>query len=183
MLTTQRLFIRPVLPEDIEAIFAYRSDPDINRFLTHRPKTFDEVAERIAVQPKLINEPNTWFQLVLIERESGTLIGDIGLHFLEAKGTKQQVELGYTLRKESHGKGLATEALKAVINYLFHDLDKHRIVASIDPENEPSLKLVERLGFRKEAHFVKSLFLHGEWVDDVVFALLAEEWKEKHFIL
>lgn len=178
MLTTPRLLIRPVLPEDDEAIFAYRSDSEINRFLTQRPKTIEEVDELIARQPKQLNEPNTWFQLVLIERDSGQLIGDIGLHFLTAEAPKQQAEIGYTLHKNAHGKGYAQEALRAVIHYLIVDLNKHRIVASIDPENAASLRLVERLGFRKEAHFVKSLFLHGEWVDDVVYALLAEDWEE-----
>nr|WP_321487069.1 GNAT family protein [uncultured Draconibacterium sp.] len=73
--------------------------------------------------------------------------------------------------------GFATEAAKAVINYLFCELKKHRITASIDPENIASVALLEKLGFRKEAHFRESLFLNDKWVDDVIYALLAREWK------
>jgi len=87
------------------------------------------------------------------------------------------VEIGYTLDKEFRGKGYATEALKIVIDHLINSLCKHRIIASIDPANLDSIRLVERLGFRKEAHFVESLFFHGKWVDDLVYAILAKEWK------
>ena len=62
---------------------------------------------------------------------------------------------------------------------LIFDLKKHRITASIDPRNTSSIRLIERLGFRKEAHFKQSLFFHGEWVDDLIYAMLAEEWKTK----
>ena len=61
-------------------------------------------------------------------------------------------------------------------DYLFRNLNKHRIITSIDPENKSSVRLIERIGFRKEAHFIKSLWLNGKWVDDLIYALLNEEW-------
>jgi len=61
---------------------------------------------------------------------------------------------------------------------LINTLKKHRIVTSIDPLNINSIKLVERLGFRKEAHFIESIYSNGKWVDDVVFALLSREWEK-----
>ena len=73
---------------------------------------------------------------------------------------------------------MATEALSALIDMLFDELAKHRIIASIDPRNEPSIRLMERLGFRKEAHFHRSIFMHGEWTDDVIYAMLQSEWKK-----
>jgi RimJ/RimL family protein N-acetyltransferase len=76
-------------------------------------------------------------------------------------------------------KGYATEALTKIVDYLLNDLNKHRIIASIDPANSDSIRLIERLGFRKEAHFIKSLFFRGEWVDDLIYAILAHEWKNK----
>jgi RimJ/RimL family protein N-acetyltransferase len=116
---------------------------------------------------------------VIVEHASKLLIGDIGIHFLETDSENKQVEIGYTLDKEFRGNGYATEALTMIIDYLINSLSKHRIIASIDPLNVDSIKLVERLGFRKEAHFVESLFFHGKWVDDLVYALLAREWKHK----
>ncbi|MDD3915429.1 MAG: GNAT family protein [Bacteroidales bacterium] len=91
-----------------------------------------------------------------------------------------QAEIGYTLDKNFRGKGYAAEALTKIIDYLMNDLNKHRIVA-LGPTNSDSIRLVERLGFRKEAHFIKSLFFHGEWVDDLIYAILANEWKNSNY--
>ncbi|MGB1121741.1 MAG: GNAT family N-acetyltransferase [Saprospiraceae bacterium] len=174
MLTTQRTFIRPIQPSDSEPIFRYRSDAMTNKYQGFIPKTLQEVDDFIATNPTEINQKNTWFQLVIIEKITNQIIGDIGIHFIGNDGF--QCEIGCTLDKNYHGKGLATETLHAVISYLFKDLNKHRIVTSIDPENISSIRLVERLGFRKEGHFKKSLFINGEWVDDVIYALLGEEF-------
>jgi RimJ/RimL family protein N-acetyltransferase len=108
------------------------------------------------------------------------VIGDVGIHFLGPENN--QVEIGYTLDKRYRGHGYMTEALSEIIDYLVHSLNKHRIIASIDPINLDSMRLVERLGFRKEAHFKESLFFHGKWVDDVIYAILAKEWKEEIII-
>ncbi|MRR23245.1 N-acetyltransferase, partial [bacterium] len=86
-----------------------------------------------------------------------------------------QVELGCTLDSRYHGCGYATEALRVVISYLFGTLEKHRLIATIDPENTKSIDLFERLGFRREAHFRKCRIIDGTWVDDVVYARLREE--------
>jgi len=92
----------------------------------------------------------------------------------------QQVEIGCTLNKNYQSQGYATEALYKVIDYLFNDLKKHRIIASVDPNNIKSIRLVEGLGFRKEAYFVESLYLNEKWSDDIVFALLRREWSCYH---
>ena len=84
-------------------------------------------------------------------------------------------ELGCTLHKDYQKKGYATEALKAIVDYLFGRLDKHRIIASVDPRNTASIQLIERLGFRKEAHFKESYYLRGDWVDDIIYAQLKTE--------
>jgi RimJ/RimL family protein N-acetyltransferase len=181
-INTERLILRPIKLEDAKAIFEYRSDPIANKYQGWIPKIIDEakdfVTNRVASEMDLVN---TWFQFVLIEKEGNKLIGDIGIHFFDAD--KKQVGIGYTLDKNWQGKGYMTEALIAVINYLFIDLDKHRITASIDPENIKSIKLVEKLGFRKEGHFKKSFLANGRWVDDLVYAILKEEWLEFKKIL
>lgn len=175
---TNRLHIRPVNTTDSKAIFEYRSDSETNRYLSLIPENVDDVTDFIAKTSSEINIPGTWFQFVIIEGDSNALIGDIGIHFLETDSENRQVEIVYTLHKNYRGKGYATEALTEIINYLTNSLNKHRIIASIDPTNLASIRLMERLGFRKEAHFKKSLFFHGEWVDDLIYAILAEEWKE-----
>ncbi len=66
-----------------------------------------------------------------------------------------------------------------ILKYLFEKLQKHRVTASVDPLNENSVRLLERLGFRREAYFIKGLFYEGAWVDDVIYAMLREEWVER----
>lgn len=175
-LNTKRLIIRPVSIKDKHALYEYRSNPDIYKYLSFVPTNIKDVEGFIKKCPKEFNIQGTWFQLGILLKDGQTLIGDVGIHFLETEPENKQVEIGYTMNPKYHNKGYATEALLEIIDYLFTSLKKHRISASIDPANKPSIKLMEKLGFRKEAHFRKSLFFHGEWVDDLVYALLSEEW-------
>jgi len=100
----------------------------------------------------------------------------LGIHFFD--NSNKQVEIGCTLNKYFQNKGYATESMKIVIDYLFKKLNKHRIIASIDPGNKRSVQLVERIGFRKEAHFVESLLMNGKWVDDLIYALIEKDWEK-----
>jgi RimJ/RimL family protein N-acetyltransferase len=172
---TKRLLLRSIKLDNADAIFKYRSDPIINQYQEWIPKTIDDVFDFINNRvTQTFDIIDTWYQFVIIIKEKDELIGDIGIHFLDSE--KKQVEIGCTLDKNYQGKGYATEALKEMINYLFNELNKHRIVGSIDPRNLKSIELVERLGFRKEAHFKESILIHGEWVDDLVYAILKDEW-------
>lgn len=173
-ITTARLHLRPLLEADAKELYRYRSDRTTNRYQGWIPASLDEATEFIITRVSpVINISGTWFQFVVIQKETGKIIGDIGLHFFDSDN--RQVELGCTLDKEHQGKGYAQETLTEVISYLFGTLDKHRLIATIDPENSRSIKLFERLGFTKEAHFRKCRMLNGAWVDDLVYALLREE--------
>lgn len=122
------------------------------------------------------DSPGTWLQLGVRLRESGALIGDLGVHFLE---DGRQVEIDFTLAPAAQGRGLGTEAVVGLLDHLFGQLQKHRVSASVDPRNEPSLRLLRRVGMRQEAHFRHSMLFKGEWVDDIVFAVLASEWRDR----
>lgn len=172
MIETQRLLLRPIALGDSKAIFAYRSDTETNKYQNWIPKHLEDVNEFISKNPDTFDMPDTWYQLVIVAREFDTLIGDVGIHFID----EYQCEIGCTLDKKYHGQGFASEALRAVIDYLFRKLEKHRILVSIDPRNTDSVRLIMRLGFRKEAHFKESLLIHGEWVDDVIYAKLRSEY-------
>ena len=172
---TERLIIRPVRLDDKVNIFEYRSDAETNKYQGWIPKTIEDVELFINRTAKRINMPETWFQFVLVEKGSQKLIGDLGVHFWDKQN--MQAEIGCTLNKNFHFNGYATEAIMRIIDFLFNELHKHRIITSIDPNNENSIRLVERIGFRKEAHFVESLFVNGIWVDDLVYALTEKKWK------
>ncbi len=172
-LETERLIIRPIKLDDKNEIFEYRSDAETNKYQGWIPKTIDDVETFLGKISKQINEPETWFQFVLIEKETQKVVGDLGIHFFGKEN--KQVEIGCTLNKVFQNKGYATESVKKVIDYLFKELNKHRIITSIDPDNENSIRLVERIGFRKEAHFIESLFINGKWVDDLIYALIEKD--------
>lgn len=176
MIETERIILRPISIKDNEEVFNYRSDSETNKYQGFVPKELSEVDKFIAKKPAEFNQPESWFQLVIIEKKSNEIIGDIGVHFIGDDGF--QCELGCTIRKKQQGKGFATEAMKITIDYLFNSLNKHRIIGSVDPRNTNSIRLLERLNFRKEAHFKESLFINGEWVDDVIYGLLKSDWKQ-----
>ncbi|WP_185204555.1 GNAT family N-acetyltransferase [Chryseobacterium sp. C3] len=173
-LETERLLIRDITLDDKQTVFNYRSDAEANKFQSWIPETLEDVEQFIERNNKEFNQPESWYQVLITEKDTKAVIGDIGIHFFGAENL--QTELGITLNKDFQGRGYASEALKGIINFLFSDLKKHRIMASVDPENIDSLKLMERIGFRKEGHFVKSLFWKNNWTDDVIYALLREEW-------
>jgi RimJ/RimL family protein N-acetyltransferase len=175
-LLTERLILRQATLLDAPDMFSYRSNPAIHQFLSSVVGSVADMQQFIANSAKELNEPGTWFQVAIVQQETNKVIGDIGLHFIAGE-PHQQVEIGYTLSPDFHNQGIANEAVQEIISFLFNNLQKHRIIASVDPLNSPSFRMLEKLGFRKEAHFKKSLFFKGEWVDDLVYGLLAEEWK------
>jgi RimJ/RimL family protein N-acetyltransferase len=173
-LETPHLLLRPVTLDDVNELFAYRSDKEVNQYQGWIPETLDDVVTFIGKISSEFNTPQTWFQFMIIEKENQKIVGDLGIHFIDSGN--QQTEIGCTLNKEFQRMGYATEAVTRVINFLFHDLHKHRVIASIDPGNTASIKLVERIGFRKEGHFVESLLINGKWVDDLIYALTEKDW-------
>jgi RimJ/RimL family protein N-acetyltransferase len=153
-------------------MYAYRSDPRVAAFQIWEPESEDEVREVIQnLQAAEFDTPDTWYQLAITLKEGGALIGDLGLHF--PPGEPGQVEVGISLAPGHQGQGHATEALQAVIEYLFAALGKHRVYARVDPDNTASLALMERVGMREEGHLRESVWIKGEWVDDVIYAILA----------
>ncbi|MCJ7688278.1 MAG: GNAT family N-acetyltransferase [Clostridiaceae bacterium] len=173
-ITTDRLILRKLEAYDREEFFKYRSLPEVCEYQSFIPKNINAIDDFISGNQSRPNIPNTWFQLAIVNKSVDMLIGDIGIHFLEDNA---QVEVGYTLAPRYQGQGYAIESLRAVIDYLFSDLKKHRITASVDPNNTKSIRLLEKLGMRKEGHFIKSFRMGDLWLDDCIYALLKEEWK------
>ena len=174
-INTERLFLRSIRPDDAEAIFKYRSDSITNKYQGWIPRTIDDVHDFIENKISTsIDINDTWHQFGIILLENLEFIGDVGIHFLD--GDSKQVELGCTLDRNYHGKGLAAEALTRILNYAFIDLDKHRAGTSIDPENIKALALVERLGFRKEVHSTEGIPRNVKWPDDLYYYILKEDW-------
>jgi len=176
---TERLVLRDLEASDAQRIFEYRSHPDVSRFQSWGTQSADVIRlylrDRSQTEP---GRPGSWYQIGIILRSSGELIGDCGFQVLEIE--PRQAEVGIALAPEFQGRGYATETLRALLDYLLGALGKDRVFGSVDPRNVRSLRLLQRVGMRKEAHRVKSLWFKGEWVDDAIFAITASEWKSSN---
>jgi len=177
-IVTDRLILRDLGPADAEVMMLYRSEPEVSRYQSWEPASVDQLRsyfeELAGMDP---DTPGAWYQLGIALRSGGELIGDCGIHILH---DPRLAEIGIAVAPQFQCRGYATEALRAILGYLFGKLGKHRISASIDPRNTGSIRLMQRLAFRQEAHMIGSLWFKGQWVDDLVFAMLAWEWTANH---
>ena len=171
-LVTTRLRIDALRPADAEALFACRADPVVARYQGWYPADLAAARAFIDAQPQ--SPSHGWFQRAIRLREDGTLIGDLGLNLPEEAG--DSVEFGVSITPMRQGRGYADEAVRAVFDHVFSKLGRHRIHASVDPRNLACMALLRALGMRQEAHHRESLCLRGEWVDDVIFAMLSRDW-------
>jgi RimJ/RimL family protein N-acetyltransferase len=175
-IATRRLLLRPYTMDDLEALHAIQSLPEVARYLYWEPRSRDEVREVLARRvrrPTLEVEGET-LVLAIVLPESGVLVGDVNLHWLSRK--HRQGEIGFVLHPDHHGQGLAGEAAAVLLRLGFEELGLHRIIGRCDGRNTASAKVMERLGMRREAHFRQNELVKGEWCDELVYAMLAEEW-------
>jgi RimJ/RimL family protein N-acetyltransferase len=177
--TTPRLLIRPLTPADADGLLAYRSLPDICRYVPFEPQTRDELLERIAsrwTRTELTGEGQALILGVQV-RDTGALAGDVMLAWQSQEHASG--EIGYVFNPDLSGRGYATEAADALLRLGFDGLGLHRIIARIDERNEPSARLARRLGMRQEARLVENEWFKGEWTTELDFAMLAAEWQAR----
>jgi RimJ/RimL family protein N-acetyltransferase len=159
---------------DLAPFMSYRNDPEVARYQAWETCTEQEATAMIEeLKSQQPGTPGEWFQFAIELKKTGVLIGDCGLK-TEADG--RQAEIGFTLSREHHGKGYASEAVSCLLDYAFGDLGLHRVVAITDHENEPSVALLERLGMRREGHFIQNAWFKGRWTSEFLYAVLAGEW-------
>lgn len=179
-LESQRLVLRRFADGDLPAFLAYMSDPLVARYQTWESYSEQHAREVIEQQKKLTpGVPGEWFTFALELKETGVLIGHIAL---KAQEDNQQAEIGFTISREYQGKGLAFEAASRVLDYVFTNLEMHRVTAITDCENQRSVALLSRLGMRREGHFIQNIWFKGKWGDEYLYAILREEWLRKRAI-
>jgi RimJ/RimL family protein N-acetyltransferase len=173
---TARLRLRPLTTADLEALLTYRGRADVCRYLPFEPMTPEVLLSRLRtdLSRRAITVEGQALTLGVELAESGRLIGDLVLFFRSREHAGG--ELGYVFHPDVAGHGYATEAAKAMLDLAFGQLGLHRVIARLDARNEPSAKLAARLGMRQEAHFVRNEIFKGEWSDELVYAILAQEW-------
>ncbi|MGN4126031.1 GNAT family N-acetyltransferase [Lysinibacillus sphaericus] len=164
---SQRIVIREFEPHDWQAIYAYTSDKNVMKYIPEG--VFSEEDAKNFVRKNMDDAKN--FPVVLIDEN--ILIGHMVFHPYFGKHT---YEIGWVFNPKYYNKGYASEAAQALLNYGFKDMQLHRIIATCQPQNIPSYKVMEKIGMRKEGYF-KQCIPHGDdWWDEYYYAVLAKEW-------
>jgi RimJ/RimL family protein N-acetyltransferase len=113
----------------------------------------------------------------VVWREAGRVVGEIGLKLVSRQD--RQGEIGFVFSPGYQGRGLATEAARAMLALGFGPLGWQRIIGSCDARNLASARLMERIGMRLDARYVCSEYIKGEWTDELVYAILDREFKSR----
>jgi len=174
LLTTERLVLRRFRAADAPVLAAYRSDEDIARYQSWATPFSLAQAEDFAGYMAAADPARPgWFQWAVELVAERALIGDVGVGLNE---NLMQADLGFTLAPGRHGHGYATEAVRAVLDRLFRVQGVRRVSAECDARNLPSARLLDRVGFAREGLRRSHTWIKGEWTDDLIFGLLAEDW-------
>jgi RimJ/RimL family protein N-acetyltransferase len=178
-LVTKRLTIEPLSEADTVAFVAYRTHPDVARYQSWETTYgHDDALDLVRSQAGLeLPTRGGWLQLGVHTggpHDHNTLVGDVAVHLLDDQPNTW--EIGVTFAPQGQGRGLATEAVSAVVEALFDQHGAHRVVAFCDVRNIAVHRLFERVGLRLESHQVDADWFKGEWTTLDGYAVLAREW-------
>ena len=175
-LHTARLALRPLRETDAEALFAIFTDERVMRYWSTPAWTSREPA-RDMIAADLAQTTRDHLRLGIEMAASGILLGTCSLFSINY--TCRRAEVGYGLGSFAWGHGYMHEALQALLDFGFGELDLNRIEADIDPRNSTSARTLERLGFTKEGYLRERWIVGGEVSDTALYGLLRREWMER----
>ena len=176
-IATDRLLLRSFRPGDEDDVFAYRSVPDVVRYIPGEPKTREQVEDLVAERATAGRVDDTSRILTLAVELDGRVVGDVLIHLDGLDGADgRQAEIGWVFTPDVQGRGYATESARALVRAAFEELGVHRVWAQLEPVNTASARICERLGMRREALFSKASWFKGQWTDLAVYAVLEHEW-------
>ncbi|RLD74827.1 MAG: N-acetyltransferase [Bacteroidetes bacterium] len=174
---SKRLKVRNLKSTDLEDFYIYRSNPEITKYQGFDVMNREESKDFIYGQKdKLFGKPGEWVQYGIENRSSNRIVGDCAIKLDKNDG--RIAEIGITISHLYQKKGYAKEAFTAIIEFLFNVMNIHRIVETVDVENEASIQLMESMGFRKEGHFIENIYFNNKWGSEYMYAMLQREWKK-----
>lgn len=174
-LATARLRLRPLAPADADALFAIFSDPEVMRYWSAPAWSSVGQAQAMLRSDEQALQEGSALRLGVVLGTSGALVGTASLHHLHPQC--RRAEVGYTLAREAWGQGYAVEAMAAVVAHAFEAVGLHRLEADIDPRNEASARVLQRLGFAHEGTLRERWIVGDEVSDSALYGLLASEWR------
>ncbi|KKB41419.1 GNAT family N-acetyltransferase [Bacillus thermotolerans] len=176
LLETKRLVLRKVTKEDANSLLNYLSDEEVVKYYGVEPfKSLGDALDEISWYQS-IQDNKTGIRWGITLKEQGTVIGSCGFHNIVSQHFR--TEIGFELSKEQWGKGIAAEAVEAIIGYGFEHMNFQRIEALIEPPNLSSQKLVEKLGFIREGLLRNYEFTCGKFDDLYMYSLLKQDFDE-----
>ena len=176
-LESPRLILRSFQDSDLESFLAYRNDPEVAKYQSWNVPYPRENGIQFVDIMKMISPTSQgeWYQVAVELKSTGEMIGDVA--FCTMLYDQQQALVGYSLARPFWHQGFAFEAVGCLLKYLFEERGLHRVIAECDVENVASWKLLEKLGFRREAHLVENVYFKGKYGSEYHYALLAREWQ------
>ena len=160
------------MPGDLAALHSIQSREDVARWLYWEPRTEDEV--RVALDRRIAWPPERGVTVGAELLATGELIGHVSL---TVEPRHRQGEIGFIFHPDRQGRGYATEAAAAVLGIAFERYGLHRVSGRLEARNAASARVLEKLGMRREAHLRENEWVKGEWQSELVYALLAREWR------
>ncbi|MEU4572742.1 GNAT family protein [Nonomuraea sp. NPDC023979] len=175
-ITTPRLTLRPFTTDDLDALHAYESRPDVARYLYWTPRDRNTVREHLdkKITRTQLHDEGDALDVAITRNDTGALIGNTLL--IWTSRTHRQGEIGYILHPDHHGHAYAAEAAREMLRLGFDHLGLHRIVGRLDARNTASARVLQKLGMRQEAHLIDNEHVKGEWVSEMIYAMLETEW-------
>ena len=173
-ITTSRLVLRTLRDTDFDDLFEMATHPDVYRYI--RPpmtaeQTRDHIQERM---PPWFFEDMKWYSLAVHLKEETRVMGEVVFRY-ESRDCRR-MEIGYRFHPEYQGKGYAYEAVKVVADELFEVFKIHKMAAYCIRENQPSRRLLEKMGMKEEGVKRDQQLLNGQWFDLVVYGVLEHEF-------
>lgn len=170
---TQRLVLRPFRLGDVDDVFVYAADPEWSRFLRMLPRPYEREHAEQFIARQILLDPITHPAWAITE--DGSVIGGLNLRFSLAN---RSVEIGYSVARSQWGRGVCTEAARAVLDaaFLVH-LDLDRFFARADVDNVGSHRVMEKLGMTREGVLRRNRVEGGVSVDEVYYSILRDEWE------
>ena len=177
VLMTGRLVLRAVTPEDAPFWLQNFSAPEVVEFTTFdAPQDLEAAKAEIEQYCTRPFREGTGIRWGITLRGSPELIGTAGF-YRWIQGHERRAQLGYDLLAGHRRKGIMTEALRVILAYGFKTMTLRRVEAVVDPRNEASVRLLEGLGFTREAFLRQASWFHARFLDDVVYGLLDRDWQ------
>ncbi|MGJ9457382.1 GNAT family N-acetyltransferase [Oceanobacillus sp. CF4.6] len=174
VLETKRLVLRKITKEDANSVLNYLSDEEVMKYYGLEPfKSINDALDEISWYQS-IQKSKTGIRWGITLKEEAVVIGSCGFHNNVSQHFR--TEIGFELSKEQWGKGIAAEAVKAIISYGYEHMNFRRIEALIEPPNLSSQKLVEKLGFIREGLLRNYEFTCGKFDDLYMYSLLKQDF-------